>query len=153
MIEPFITQFTDQKLLHIHKIGRGYYQIMPPLKQVMEKLDKNLGREAFSAGIFLGEEKGKKFYPSPALLDIIGHASEQWVMVDDKSEWLFLCGRDVFGRGVVKANVKSGTVLVANKKQEILGYGKITGDLANKDKVFVKNFLDKGDYLRRDMKK
>jgi ribosome biogenesis protein Nip4 len=72
-------------------------------------------------------------------------------MVDDKAEWLFLCGRDVFGKSVVKANVNSGIALVVNSKKEVLGYGKITGELKNKERVFVKNILDRGDYLRREM--
>jgi ribosome biogenesis protein Nip4 len=153
MIDSFIRQFTDQKLLHIVKIGRGYYQVVPELRKLMEKVDKNLRREAYSAGLFLGEEKGKKFLPSIALLDTLGHASHRWVMVDDKAEWLFLCGRDVFAKSVVKANVKSGIVLVSNKRGEVLGYGKITGDMSKKDKVYVKNFLDRGDFLRREMGK
>ena len=72
-------------------------------------------------------------------------------MVDDKAEWLFLCGRDVFAKSVVKANVKSGRVIVCNKGKEVLGYGNIVGELGRKDKVFVKNLLDKGDFLRREM--
>lgn len=151
MIEQFTQQFTEQKLLHVVKIGRGYYQVLPELRSLMETIDKNLGRPAYSAGLFLGESKGNKFYPSPALLDSIGRATDQWVMVDDKAEWLFLCGRDVFASSVVKANVKRGLVLVANRNREVLGYGKIVGGLEKKDKVYIKNFLDKGDFLRREM--
>ncbi|MFC1742096.1 hypothetical protein ACFL3V_06175 [Nanoarchaeota archaeon] len=153
MIEAFISKFTEQRLLHVEKIGRNYYQVLPPLKSVMEKVSKNLNREPHYAGIFLGEEKGKKFTPSLALLDLIGHASHRWVKVDDKAEWLFLCGRDVFGKSVVKANVHSGEVLVVSQKEEVLGYGKITGSLDKSEKVYVTNILDKGDYLRREMGK
>jgi 60S ribosome subunit biogenesis protein NIP7 len=119
----------------------------------MENIDKKLDRKAYSAGLYLGEEKGKQFRPSIPLLELLGKASHRWVMIDDKSEWLFLCGRDVFAKSVLKANVKSGVVLVANKGGEILGYGKITGSLDKKDKVYVKNILDRGDYLRREMGK
>ncbi|MBW2964275.1 hypothetical protein KY363_02340 [Candidatus Woesearchaeota archaeon] len=117
----------------------------------MEKIDKALGRGAVSAGLFLGTEKSKKFTPSLALLDLLGKASHRWVAVDDKAEWLFLCGRDVFASSVLKANVTSGVVLVANSRGEILGYGKITGTPGKKDSVFVKNLLDRGDFLRREM--
>jgi ribosome biogenesis protein Nip4 len=54
---------------------------------------------------------------------------------------------------VLKANVTSGLTLVVNSKKEILGYGKITGNLQNTQKMFVKNILDCGDYLRREMGK
>jgi ribosome biogenesis protein Nip4 len=153
MIDSFISQFTEQKLLHVERIGRCYYQILPALRKQMEKADKALEKKAFSAGIFLGEEKGKKFLPSVALVEMIGRASHRWVKIDDKTEWLFLCGRDVFAKGVVKANVRSGMVIVVSKGEEVLGYGKIVGDLDRKEKVYVKNFLDKGDYLRREMGK
>jgi ribosome biogenesis protein Nip4 len=151
MIERFISQFTEQKLLYVEKIGRQYYQIQPELKELMLQINSRIHRQPVSAGLFLGEEKGKEFKPSIALLDLIGHASQRWVMVDDKAEWLFLCGRDVFGKSVVKANVNSGIALVVNSKKEVLGYGKITGELKNKERVFVKNILDRGDYLRREM--
>ena len=120
---------------------------------MMEKIDASMNRTAFSAGLYLGEQKGAKFMPSLALLDMLGRASHRWVSVDDKAEWLFLCGRDVFAKSVVKANVKSGMVLVANKRGEILGYGKIAGSLEKADSVYIKNHLDRGDFLRREMGK
>jgi ribosome biogenesis protein Nip4 len=153
MIEQFISQFTEQKLLHVEKIGRQYYQMQPELKELMMQINSKIHRQPVSAGLFLGEDKGKEFKPSIALLDIIGHASNRWVMVDDKAEWLFLCGRDILGQSVLKANVTSGLTLVVNSKKEILGYGKITGNLQNTQKMFVKNILDCGDYLRREMGK
>ncbi len=152
-MDKFISQFTDQKLIHVEKIGREYYQMLPELSELMHKINTKIHRQAYSAGLFLGEEKSKKFKPSIALLDLIGHASPRWVMVDDKAEWLFLCGRDILGQSVIKANVNSGLVLVVNSKKEVLGYGKITGSLQNTQKMFVKNILDKGDYLRREMSK
>jgi len=153
MINKFISQFTDSHLNNIVKIGRCHYQIQPELKELMDTVKRNSKRDPSYAGLFLGEEKGKVFSPSLALLDILGHASEKWVMVDDKSEWLFLCGRDIFAGSVIKANVPSGLVLVVNRNMEVLGYGKITGRIDNLDRMFVKNILDKGDYLRREMTK
>ena len=150
MINSFIKQFTEQNLLHLTKIGRNYYQILPELRKVMEQTRKNLNREPCSAGVFLGQEKGKKFYPSLALLDTIGRVTHRWVMVDDKAEWLFLCGRDVFAKSVIKANVSNGLVIVCNKNKEVLGYGRIVGTPKKKNTVYVKNILDKGDFLRRE---
>lgn len=140
-------------LNHVFKIGRNCYQVMPALDEAMQTIKKSTGRDPVSAGVFLGEEKGKVFRPSIALLDLLGRATDRWVTIDSKAEWLFLCGRDVFAKSVVKANVKSGVVLVASKEKEVLGYGKITGDLSKPDKVYIKNILDKGDFLRREMTK
>ena len=153
MIEAFVKGFTEEKLVDVVKVGRGYYQLTPELQGLMESVNKSLNREPYSAGLFLGEEKGKRFFPSMALLDIIGKSSERWVIVDDNAEWLFLCGRDVFAKSVVDANVNRGIALVLNGKKEVLGYGKITGNILDKENVFVKNILDKGDFLRREMSK
>lgn len=153
MIQEFIKQFTDMPLNHIHKIGRQYFQVFPELKETIDTVKKNMDRDPVSVGVFLGEERGRKFMPSIALLDIIGRVTDRWVTVDEKSEWLFLCGRDIFAKSVVKANVKQGTVLVASRNKEVLGYGEITGDLSKPDRVFIKNILDKGDFLRREMTK
>ncbi|MBU2561240.1 MAG: hypothetical protein KKD17_03000 [Nanoarchaeota archaeon] len=150
-VDRFTGQFTDQKLLHVMKIGRQFYQVLPELRELMEKVSKSTSRQPFSAGVFLGEEKGRDFRPSISLIDLISHASERWVMVDDNSEWLFLCGRDIFGKSVIKANVKEGMAIVRNKAGEVLGYGEITGRLENSDRVFLKNILDRGDFLRREM--
>ncbi|MFH1063837.1 MAG: hypothetical protein V1729_02030 [Candidatus Woesearchaeota archaeon] len=151
MLNKFTSQFTEQPLANAVKIGKRYYQVSPELDAVRKQIDKSLNREAQHVGIFLGEDKGNKFVPSLPLLDLLGQATHKWIMVDDNAEWLFICGRDVFSKSVVKANVNKGLVLVVSKKQEVLGYGKIEGKLEEGDKIFLKNFLDKGDFLRRDM--
>ena len=105
-----------------------------------------------SIGIFLGEIKNSNFYPSSALLDIISKNSEKKIFLNKKTAWLFVCRRDVFGQGIVKANEKKigELVLVQNENDENLGYGKIIADLSNKDKMVVKNYFDKGNFLRRE---
>jgi ribosome biogenesis protein Nip4 len=153
VIEGFVREFTNEKIPDVVKIGRGYYQADPSLIGLMEDVDKSLNRQAYSAGLFLGEEKSKKFKPSIALLDFVGKSTDKWLVVDDKAEWPFLCGRDVFAKSVIESNVSRGLVIVLNKKKEVLGYGKITGDIADKEKVYVKNILDRGDFLRREMRK
>ena len=153
MIADFIGQFTDMQLNHVQKFGREYYQIFPELDSAVALIRKNAGRDPVSAGVFLGEERRKVFVPSIALLDILGRSTDRWVVVDEKAEWLFLCGRDVFAKSVVNANVKDGIVLVASRKKEVLGYGAIAGDLSRPERVFIRNMLDKGDFLRREMSK
>ncbi|NQU79027.1 hypothetical protein HQ545_04635 [Candidatus Woesearchaeota archaeon] len=152
MIDDFVSRFTEQKLCHIVKSGREYFQISPDLNAVMDKVSKNLNREPVCAGLFLGEDKGKRFRSSFALLELLGRASTRWVIVDEKAEWLFLCGRDVFSSSIVKSNVAKGDALVVNKHGEVLGYGKVVGNL-NKDCIYLDNIIDRGDFIRREMRK
>jgi len=78
------------------------------------------------------------------------------VMVDERSEWLFIVGRDLFKRGILKASgsqKKSAYTLVVNQQGESLGFGKIMQILdekENKHEVAVRNISDIGDFLRRE---
>ena len=109
---------------------------------------KNLkiDRETHSKGLFLGEDK-KGFKPSLALLEMIAKDSKRKAFLNEKGAWMFICGRDVFGESIEKSSVEEGLVLVQNDKDENLGYGKIW---KKKGELFIKNILDKGDYLRRE---
>ena len=76
------------------------------------------------------------------------------MVVDAKTAWLFICGRDIFKRGIVKvegSNKKDAYTLVLNQHGECLGFGKILYDLdGEKGRVAVKNISDIGDFLRRE---
>jgi predicted ribosome-associated RNA-binding protein Tma20 len=76
------------------------------------------------------------------------------VIVDRRTEWLFVCGRDLFGKGIVtlKGSPKKGDLtLVLNEDNECLGFGKIVHDLnEKKEGVAVRNIADVGDFLRRE---
>ncbi len=146
MIDAFIKKFTNDTLEH-ERIGRCYYIVPPQLKDVVRKA------KPFSAGLFLGEEKGKAFMPSAALLDWIAERSGKKVVIGKKAAWLFLCGRDIFGEGIVKGKAgKNELVLVQNEDDENLGLGKVVDDLSKKRKVVVNNMFDKGNFLRRERK-
>ena len=84
------------------------------------------------------------------MLDIIGKSTKRRIIIDDKAEWLFLCGRDIFGKSIVRADVKEGFAIIQNKAGETLGFGKITDDISKKNKAVIKNKLDRGDFLRRE---
>ena len=145
MIHEFIRQFTDYKFTGIVKHNNNFFLA----DKCLEKLRSKISHEPFSIGLFLGTLKPKKrFVPSPALIDLIAKHSDKKVFVNDKAEWLFICKKDIFGKSVLKANSKSGFVLVQNMADENLGYGKITAPLHLKNKVVIKNILDKGEYLR-----
>jgi ribosome biogenesis protein Nip4 len=152
-LETFTRQFTDETIPDVTRIGRCYYQLEPALRKTVEGIGKKTGMQPFSAGLFLGEEINKKFKPSIPLLDIVGAKTERWVIVEDKAEWLFLCGRDVFAASVVKSNVKHGIAIVMNSKREVLGFGLVSDRVRRDEDIMIKNILDRGDYLRREMGK
>jgi ribosome biogenesis protein Nip4 len=142
-IKSFIKQFTDKDLKCVRKIGRDYYLIEDDVYDLKFKLSL----EFFSAGIFLGEQKGDYFRSSPALLTELSKISDRKIFINEKAEWLFLCGKNIFAESILKANVDSGIVLVQNEKDECLGYGEIHGDLKNNQKIAVENLLNLGKYL------
>lgn len=137
MINEFIRQFTDKELTGITKIKNDFFLVNRDLMKAKEKLRK----EPYSAGVFLGRVKKGVFYPSIALIDMIAEVSNKKIFVDDRAEWLFVCGRDLFPKSIVESNVDSGLALVQNMKDENLGLGKV-------EKKIIKNVLDKGKYLR-----
>jgi ribosome biogenesis protein Nip4 len=121
-------------------------------------LNKNLKaiapRSFFSVGRFLGEIKNGKFYPSFNMLAILAEGEAHKVVVNEKASWLFICGRDIFGEGIVSVlgSRRKGTLtLVLNEFEECLGLGRIISDFGAKDtKVIVENIADVGDFLRRE---
>lgn len=154
-IEEFTKKFTDTPVTDVVKVGKSFYQADPELDRLREKIDSNINREPNVLGRFLGSLQGSKFLPGVELLDILGEDTERWIKIDDNAEWLFLCGRDLMGKSITEANTKRGMTLVKNKHNEILGYGKITEllEAKNAERICVENILDRGDFLRREMRK
>jgi len=121
-------------------------------------LNKNLKiiapRGFFYAGKYLGKVTDEKFFPSFNLLAILAETEANKVVVNEKAAWLFICGRDIFGGGIVSvqgSRREGDFTLVLNEFGECLGFGRIVRDLAAKDaKVVVQNLLDVGDFLRRE---
>lgn len=111
-------------------------------------------KDFFHAGIYLGKEKDGVFFPSFNLLAMIADKKANKVTVDEKTEWLFICGRDVFKRGIIRVigSMKKGSyTLILNSYSECLGFGKVLSDLHEaKEGAVVKNILDIGDFLRRE---
>ncbi len=128
------------------KIGKRYFSDPNNLEDFAKKLD------AYSYGIFLGEDKNH-FKPTPALIRILAEKAKKSVTVNDKASWMFVCKKDVLMEGVEKHNCeKKDVVIVEDLKGNALGYGIVTNDYnpKAKNKQFVKNKLDLGDYLRRE---
>lgn len=146
LFKAFVNQFTDDfNFSSVMKINKKYYLVNNQLKEVIKNLDLE---EIRSAGLYLGEEKSKKFNSSINLLNILKTKTNRFVKLNDKSAWLFICGRDVFDENIIeKGNIKS-SVLVLNDKEEVIGLGKFD----KKDKKLLKNFYDLGHFLRREKK-
>ena len=126
--------------------SQRYYLLSPRLKRMQ--------RNFYYAGLYLGKVKNRVFFPSFNLLNMLVDVAANKVVVDRKAAWLFICGRDVFGSGIVKvmgSKRKGDATLVFNEFGECLGFGKITGDLGwSEEKAVVQNVLDIGDFLRRE---
>jgi len=150
-LNEFVMQFTDvgPDENQIVRIGRNYYLA----DKDVAALRDSIKHDAFSLGIYLGEEKNP-FQPTPALIDIISKlpgSDKKKIFVNKKAEWLFLCARNILEQSIMKNpnNIREGLVLVQNEIDENLGYGVFKQE--GKDLV-IRNLLDKGKYLRMDEK-
>jgi ribosome biogenesis protein Nip4 len=119
-----------------------------------ESLKKLMSKDFFYAGVYLGKTKDRKFFSSFNLLGMIAQGKANKVVVDKKTAWLFICGRDIFKQGIVKvigSKKRGDYTLVLNMYVECLGFGRILCDLDTEIRgVAVKNISDIGDFLRRE---
>ncbi len=150
-INDFVAQFNASIPLdesHLVRNRNRYYLLSKKLKQQAPK-------GFFYAGAYLGAVKGASFFPSFLLLAMIAETKANKLVVDRKTAWLFICGRDIFKKGILKAdNLKKGDItLIMNEHNECLGFGKMMINLREEidlNKTAVKNILDIGDFLRRE---
>jgi ribosome biogenesis protein Nip4 len=151
-IRDFMKQFRvsialDESLL-VKKKNRYYL--------LSERVKKQIQQNFFYAGVYLGKLKGNVFFPSFLLLTIMAEGKGNKIVVDKKTAWLFICGRDIFKQGIInlKGTKRKGDYsLVLNEHDECLGFGKITRNVRKEteaNEVVVKNILDIGDFLRRE---
>lgn len=114
----------------------------------------------FYAGSYIGKVKRNSFFPSFPFLALLAECdTSNKVTVDEKTEWLFICGRDVFKQGILSATGslrEHEYTLILNQHGECLGFGALTSDLhkeSRKRAVSVRNVSDLGDFLRREARK
>jgi len=123
---------------------------------VNKNLRGYIRQDFYYTGTYLGKVKKGKFFPSFNLLAILAKGDVNKIIVDKKAAWLFICGRDIFRRGILAvrgSRKRGGHTLVMNEFGECLGFGKIVYSLGEETKraeVAVKNILDVGDFLRRE---
>lgn len=151
VIEDFARLFGAELSLERFVVKRGnrYFLLDEKLKNLTDK------REGWLyVGTYLGKVEGQSFHPSFPLLFMIAEKAKNRITVDDKSAWLFVCGRDIFKEGILKiegSRRKGAYTLVFNRHGECIGYGKIAKNLDKlKSGLAVKNLLDIGDFLRRE---
>ena len=150
-INDFVAQFNASIPFDESRIVRSrnrYYLLSKKLKQQLQK-------GFFYDGAYLEDVKGASFFPSFLLLAMIAETKANKLVVDRKTAWLFICGRDIFKKGILKAdNLKKGDItLILNEHNECLGFGKMMLNLRAEidlNKTAVKNILDIGDFLRRE---
>jgi ribosome biogenesis protein Nip4 len=134
--------------LIVEKTGR-YYLVNAALKPLVKP-------EFYYAGVYLGKAKEGKFFPSFNLLSMLAKKDSSRIVVDKKAAWLFICGRDILPKGILRvfgSGKKHTNVLVLNEFGECLGFGRIVGNLTDKSKIdelAVRNVSDVGDFLRRE---
>jgi ribosome biogenesis protein Nip4 len=123
---------------------------------INETLRPRVQKDFFYAGAYLGKLKDRIFFPSFILLAMMAEEKANKTVVDNKTAWLYICGRDVFKRGILNmtgSKSRGDYTLVLNKNSECLGFGKILRNIheeKDKNKVIVKNISNIGDFLKRE---
>lgn len=100
-------------------------------------------------GEYLGDEKQNGFIPSFNLLDKIALEKVNKIYLDKKAAWLFVCGRDIFEKNILKVEgeFSEEELFLVMFEDYCLGYGEV--DLFQGKKI-LKNKVDRGDFLRRE---
>ncbi|PLW79832.1 hypothetical protein C0585_05820 [Candidatus Woesearchaeota archaeon] len=142
MIEEFCKDFDFEIKGNIVEINNGFYLSNELLEEVRNKNSE----KPKNVGIFLGEVKKGRFSPSIPLLKMINKHTKKKIIVDKKAAWLFICGRDIMERSVIKSEVSKGLCIVQDESGDFLGLAKIE----KKKDIFANNVIDLGDYIRRE---
>jgi len=146
--EKFGTRYNAPQDLVLRAIGRQLHLFTPAQATLIDAHQPVVG-----GGIFLGSVQKDDFTPSAQFIDIFLKDSENVVTLDEKTAWLYLCGRDVIEASGVQLMVPSHThVIIKDKLGQILGYG-VTANPKRARGVVVQNIYDKGIMLRREMTK
>jgi ribosome biogenesis protein Nip4 len=147
-ISRFETSINLEEKLIVKKQNRFFL--------INETLRPQVKTDFFYVGAYLGEVKDGIFFPSFILLAMMAETKANKTVVDKKTAWLFICGRDIFKRGIlnmVGSKGKGDYTLVLNQHNECLGFGKILCNIneeKDKNKVIVKNVSNIGDFLKRE---
>jgi ribosome biogenesis protein Nip4 len=142
----FAKKFTDQAVIDeslLYNLQREYFLVGPTFRELIP----NIQIRPDYLGTYLGEDSNKGFIPSFFLLEMLKPHSKT-ITLNERSSWLFICGRNVLFEGILKKDqIKNmDFVIVLNERGEVFGYGQY---LRNE----IRNLFDRGDFLRRERKK
>lgn len=140
-LRPFgITGAPDAK-----RIGRSYFLV---------KETGLLKHGPTYTGECIAHQRQNEIIPSATYLQKIGKQARKHVTVTPDGEWLFICGRDLFGKNITAHNkpTKGERVVVLNEHKECLGYGDMEKEPDNEG-VVLRRLFDIGDLLRRERRK
>ncbi len=169
-MHSFIADLSERSVLfendlnyQLVQMNKSVFFVSKNLIAVKKEISAKNKIEPEYIGELLAETKKDIVHPTLVLVEKLSAFAVKKVYVSKDAEWLFLCGKDLFTdsiekieylgeevrkRDVVDKKVRMrGLALVFNSKNECLGYGEIV----NRGMIFLKNKLDKGDYLRREM--
>jgi ribosome biogenesis protein Nip4 len=145
-VNLFDANLTLDESLVVEKRNRFYL--------LNEDLKKFINKDFLYAGIYLGEISVRGFIPSFMFLAMIAETAQNKIYVDQRTEWLFICGRDIFRKGITRVtglSKKNDCALIMNTYGECLGFGAIRARVGEEgENIAVKNMLDIGDFLRRE---
>lgn len=143
-LQQFLQQFGIKRTVDAQLVGRSYFIVKE--KQLLSK-------RPLYTGECIAHVRGPVLIPSIDFLQQIAKESRKHIVLNEKAEWLFICGRDVFAKGITTHNKPEigGRVVILNQHKECLGYGDVIAPLDGK-KVVIKRLFDIGDLLRRERK-
>lgn len=109
-------------------------------------------------GIKVGEVGGRRFRFTLEGSFYLARKEKKRIYVDEKGEMLFLYGRDIFARSILKVTddfKENDVVFVCNERGDILGLGRSRFDASvykklEDERVVVDNLIDRGEYLRKE---
>lgn len=144
-LNEFLEQFGMSAPSSARLIDRSYFDDPDP---------RWLKNHPVYVGKCLGHLRGDEVIPSVGLLQLMGKQAQKRISVNDRGEWLLICGRDLFAETITshKGVNKGDIAVILNKNDECIGYGKVVAPFDTK-KVVVKRMFDLGDIMRRELKR
>ncbi len=126
------------------------------LGELIDSISNKLKSRLVYAGIKVGEV-GRRFRFSLEGSFFLIKKEKKKVYIDRKAEMLFLYGRDVFSKSILKATAdikENDIVFVCNLYGDVIGIGRAkysAKDITRLgEKVVVYNLIDRGEYLRKE---
>jgi ribosome biogenesis protein Nip4 len=143
-LQEFLQPFGVKRTVNAQLVGRSYFIV---------KEKELLSKRPLYTGECIAHVRGPVLIPSIDFLQQIAKEARKHIILNEKAEWLFICGRDVFAKGITSHNnPETGErVVILNQHKECLGYGDVIAPLDGK-KVVIKRLFDIGDLLRRERK-